>query len=102
MFRNSHCGAMGLAESLQHQNADFILGPGNWVKRIQNCPVNCKCCKALKKKKKKKKERKKEKKKKRFWEFTLLRAHCYLCEDAGLIPGLAQWVKDPTLLQTVV
>ena len=25
-----------------------------------------------------------------------------VCEDAGLIPILAHWVKDPVLLQTVV
>ena len=36
-------------------------------------------------------------------EFPLwlhgLRTKCCLCEDAGLIPGLTQWVKDLTLLQ---
>ena len=26
----------------------------------------------------------------------------YLCGFAGLIPGLVQWVKDPTLLQASV
>ena len=30
-----------------------------------------------------------------------VRTRHYLCEDAGLIPGLIQWVKDLLLLQTV-
>ena len=28
-----------------------------------------------------------------FLEIPLLRTQHYFCEDAGLIPGLAQWVK---------
>ena len=36
-------------------------------------------------------------------EFPLwlsgLRTPCYLCEDVGSIPGLAQWVKDLAQMQ---
>ena len=36
-------------------------------------------------------------------EFPLqlsgLRIQCHFCEPVGLIPGLAQWVKDPVLSQ---
>ena len=28
-----------------------------------------------------------------------LRTRCCLCEEAGLSPGLTQWVRDPVLLQ---
>ena len=39
------------------------------------------------------------------WEFPLwlsgLRTQHSVCEDADLIPGLAQWVKDQVLLQAV-
>ena len=35
-----------------------------------------------------------------LWFKGLRTRHC-LCEDAGLIHGLSQWVKDPKLPQAV-
>ena len=36
-----------------------------------------------------------------LWLSGLKTQHC-LCDNAGLIPGFTQWVKDPTLPQAVV
>ena len=35
------------------------------------------------------------------WWLSGVRTQRGLCEEAGLIPGLAQCIKDPTLLQAV-
>ena len=34
--------------------------------------------------------------------FSMLRTLCSLCEDVGLIPGFAQWVRDLALPRIVV
>ena len=37
-----------------------------------------------------------------LWWFSWVRTQQSVREDVGLIPGLAQWVKHPVLLQAAV
>ena len=69
-------------------------------KCIHACVTWSPCCTAEKIKKKLKQKRI------NLWEFlfwlSMLRTQCCLCEGAGSIPGLVQWVKDQVCPQPVV
>ena len=95
MLRSSHCGPMGSAVSLWHQDTGSIPSPTQWVKGsgtvttvalLGPSPPHAACWP------------KKEKKSNPHCG-TMGSVASWKPWDVGLIPCPAQWVKDPELLQ---